>query len=60
MNEVACLLSVNPGFFAQLRSWALNGLRRTGHCNIKAARERLGWKSDNLLPMIKRACADSH
>ncbi|MEJ8676950.1 ISAs1 family transposase [Chromobacterium amazonense] len=55
LNEDASQIRVNPGVFAQLRSWALNCLRRAGHRNIKAARERLGWETDQLLPMFKLA-----
>nr|WP_146056709.1 ISAs1 family transposase [Chromobacterium alticapitis] len=55
LNEDASQISVNPGVFAQLRSWALNGLRWAGHHNIKAAREQLGWSPDQLLALCKLA-----
>ncbi|PRP68643.1 hypothetical protein BUE93_21210 [Chromobacterium amazonense] len=53
LNEDASQISINPGVFAQLRTWALNSLRWAGHDNIKAARERLGWSPDQLLALCK-------
>lgn len=55
LNEDASQISVNPGVFAQLRTWALNCLRWAVHDNIKAARERLGWEPGQLLALFKQA-----
>lgn len=55
MNEDASHIRVNPGVFAQLRTWALNCLRQAGDINIKAARERLAWSPELLLAMFTLA-----
>ena len=51
-GEDASRIRINPGVFAQLRTWALNGLRHAGCDNIKAGRERLGWDTNQLLKMF--------
>lgn len=51
-GEDASRTRVNPGVFAQLRTWALNCLRHAGHRNIKAAREQCGWDTDRLLALF--------
>jgi predicted transposase YbfD/YdcC len=55
MNEDASQIRVNPGVFAQLRTWALNCLRQANDINIKAARERLAWSPELLLAMFTLA-----
>ena len=52
LHEDASRIRMNPGLFAQLRTWTLNCLRQAGHRNIKAAREVLGWDIDQLLTMF--------
>jgi predicted transposase YbfD/YdcC len=52
LSEDASRIRMNPGVFAQLRTWALNGLRHAKHSNIKAAREVFAWDPDQLLMMF--------
>lgn len=52
MAEDASRIRREPGVFAQLRTWALNLLRKAGHDNIKAARQILGWSEQALLELL--------
>ena len=54
MAEDASRIRIEPGVFAQLRTWALNLLRQTGHDNIKAARQIVGWSEPALLHLCQR------
>ena len=47
--EDASRIRRHPEVFAQLRTWALNLLRQTGHDNISAARQTIGWSQQALL-----------
>ena len=53
MAEDACRIRRQPEVFAQLRTWALNLLRQTGHENISAARQTIGWSHQALLDLCQ-------
>ncbi len=52
MAEDASRIRREPGVVAQLRTWALNLLRKAGHDNIKAARQILGWSEQDLWELL--------
>ena len=53
MAEDASRIRRQPEVFAQLRTWALNLLRQTGHDNISAARQTIGWSPQALLHLCQ-------
>lgn len=54
MGEDASRIRHKPGVFAQLRTWALNLLRHTGHDNIRSARQTIGWSEYALLHFCQK------
>ena len=54
MAEDASRIRIRPGVFAQLRTCALNLLRRAGHHNILAARQTVGWSEQALLHLCQQ------
>ena len=55
MTDDASRIRIEPRVFAQLRTWALNLLRQTGHDDIKAARKLVGWSEEALLHLCQRS-----